>query len=116
MGKLGIETLCSESLGDLNILRSNENYDIVTYDRSAAIDVGFASARKFFKCLTDLNVKNYLVTPLFDDYIDDIVFSVFSRSSDSDFIDAVKEYQEGFKKYVPQASDIVFDVQYTDNI
>jgi len=99
--RLGFETFSDMSVGDMNILRSNSNYDIVTTDFSTIIDVGLTPARNYFRGLTDLRVRNYLITTYFDDYMDDIIFGCFTRSNDDDFIVAVKDYQEGFKQYVP---------------
>ncbi|MCX8130274.1 MAG: hypothetical protein N3I35_09270 [Clostridia bacterium] len=100
--KLGIKTLSDIEAGNFDILRSSSNYDIVLEDFSAIIDVGLTPARNYFRGLTDLKVKHYLLTSYFDDYMDDIIFSVFSRSNDNDFLEAVRDYQEGFKLYTPQ--------------
>lgn len=97
--KLGVETMVSVDLGEMNILRENSCYDVVLSDFSAAIDIGLTPARNFYKGLTDLRVKNYLITNYFDDYIDDIVFFVLSRNDDKAFIDAVKEFQATFDAY-----------------
>lgn len=89
----------------MSILRSSSNYDIVFQDFSTIIDIGLTPARNFFKGLTDLRAGSYLVTSYFDDYMDDIVFSVFTRSSDKDFVEAVKDYQDGFKAYGHEAQE-----------
>jgi hypothetical protein len=99
--KMHINTISCVDIGDMNILRSSSNYDIATEDHTAIIDVGLSPARNFFRGLTDLKVRNYLITTYFDDYMDDIVFSTFSRSNDKDYINAVMEYEEGFKLYTP---------------
>lgn len=98
---LNIETIGTYAVGNMEILRANSSYDIVTLDMGAIIDIGLTPARNFFRGLTDLRVKNYLLTTYFDDYIDDIIFSVFTRSSDSDYLDAVRDFEEGFKVYTP---------------
>jgi hypothetical protein len=102
---LGINTINDISVGNMDILRSNSNYDIIAEDFSVLIDVGLTPARNFFRGLTDLKVKDYLITSYFDDYMDDIIFSCFTRSNDDTFIDALKDYQEGFKLYIPNLSD-----------
>lgn len=99
--KLGIGTLNSVDAGNMDILRSNSNYDIATEDLSALIDIGLTPARNYFRGLTELRVKNFLITPYFDDYMDDIIFSCFTRSNDEGFNNAVREYQEGYKMYAP---------------
>jgi hypothetical protein len=101
---LGIMTIDDISVGNMDILRSSSNYDIVTEDFSVLIDIGLTPARNFFRGLTDLKVKDYLITSYFDDYMDDIIFSCFTRSDDETFIDAIKDYQEGYKIYVPNLS------------
>jgi len=99
--RLGFQTYDNMDMGNMEILRSNSNYDIVLDDLSAIIDVGLTPARNFFRGLTDLRVKNFLITTYFDDYMDDIIFSVFSRTDDDAFCDAVKDYVDGFKQYIP---------------
>lgn len=96
---LGINTMAGLDIGNMNILRSNSNYDIVTEDFSTIIDIGLTPARNYFRGLSDLKVKNYLITTYFDDYIDDIIFSVFSRSDDEAYLEVLKDYEEGFKQY-----------------
>ncbi|MDK2799636.1 MAG: hypothetical protein PWP27_1367 [Clostridiales bacterium] len=91
--RMGIDTDHSVSVGDMNILHTNSNYDIVTDDFSVLIDVGLTPARNYFRGLTDLRVKNYLITTYFDDYIDDIIFAVFTRANDERFVQAVKHYE-----------------------
>jgi len=98
---LGVNTLNWVEAGNINILRSNSNYDIAAEDLSFIADVGLTPARNFFRGLTDLRVKLYLVTNYFDDYIDDIIFEVFKRGDDNRFIDAVRDYEEGYKLYTP---------------
>jgi len=98
---LGIKTSNWVEIGDINILRANSNYDIAADDLSFIIDIGLTPARNFFRGLTDLRVKYYLTTNYFDDYIDDIIFVLFKRSDDNTFIDAVKDYEEGFRLYTP---------------
>jgi hypothetical protein len=112
--KLGISTSFGAEAGNMAILRSSSNYDIVLDDFSAIIDVGLTPARNFFRGLTDLRVKDYLVTTYFDDYMDDIIFSVFKRENDSDFIEAIKDYQEGFKQYTPQVQERGDERMYYD--
>jgi len=102
--RLGIMTIDDINVGNMDILRSNSNYDIVAEDFSVLIDIGLTPARNFFRGLTDLKVKDYLITSYFDDYIDDIIFSCFTRSDDDTFIEAIKDYQEGYKIYVPNLS------------
>lgn len=104
--KLGIATLNDLSVGDMNILRSNSSYDIVTEDFGALIDVGLTPARNYFRGLTDLKVKDYLITTYFDDYMDNIIFRSFTRAEDAVFISAVKDYQEGFKAYAPHITQL----------
>lgn len=98
---LGIKTSSWVEAGDINILRANSNYDIAADDLSFIIDIGLTPARNFFRGLTDLRVKFYLTTNYFDDYIDDIIFVLFKRNDDIAFIDAVRDYEEGFKQYTP---------------
>lgn len=100
---MGIPTISSIDIGNMGILRSNSNYDLVLEDFSAIIDIGLTPARNYFRGLTDLKVKNYLITTYFDDYMDDIIFCVFTRSNDSDYLDALKDYEEGFKQYSPNS-------------
>jgi len=95
--KMGFAFLTNIEKGDLNILRSTANYDIVTADSSTIIDIGLTPARNYFKGLTDLKIQGYLYTPFFDDYMDDILFTVFTRGNDKDFLDAVAEYEERYK-------------------
>ncbi len=99
--RLGIKTMNDTSVGHMDILRSSSSYDIVAGDLSVLIDVGLAPARNYFRGLTDLKVKNYLITTYFDDYMDDIIFSVFSRGNDQYFLDAVKDYEDGFNILFP---------------
>lgn len=98
---LGIDTLNDISIGNMDVLRANSNYDIATGDFGAIIDIGLTPARNYFRGLTDLKVKDYLITTYFDDYMDNIIFRSFTRSDDQNFIDAVKDYEEGFKMYTP---------------
>lgn len=103
LGKIGINTISDLGAGNMDILRSNSNYDIVVEDFSALVDIGLTPARNYFRGLTDLKVRNYFITTYFDDYIDEVIFGVFSRKNDQDFLDAVKDYEEGFKIFVPHA-------------
>lgn len=98
---LGINTINWVEAGDIKILRSNSNYDIAAEDLSFIIDIGLTPARNFFRGLTDLRVKFYLITSYFDDYMDDIIFELFKRGDDNRFIDAIKDYEEGYKLYAP---------------
>lgn len=102
---LGINNSSWVEAGCINILRANSNYDIAANDLSFVIDVGLTPARNFFRGLTDLKVKFFLVTNYFDDYIDDIIFELFRRSDDNAFIEAVKDYEEGYKLYNPMVSE-----------
>lgn len=99
--RMGIKTFDNMEVGNMEILRSNSNYDIVLSDFSAIIDVGLTPARNYFRGLTDLKIGSFLISSYFDDYMDDIVFSVFTRSNDQDFIDAVKDYAKGYGQYIP---------------
>lgn len=98
---LGVNTSSSVEVGNMNILRLSSNYDIAANDSSFILDIGLTPARNFFRGLTDLKVKYYLITTYFDDYIDDIRFGLFKRSDDSSFIDAVKDYEEEYNLYTP---------------
>gem|GEM_PF-453086 len=100
--EMGIGTICDASAGDMNILHSNSVYDIALEDFSAIIDVGLTPARNYFRGLTDLKVKCYMITTYFDDYMDDIVFSAFWKADEKNLIDAIKDYEEGFKQYMPE--------------
>ena len=113
--KHGIMTISGIDIGNMDILRASSSYDIVLDDFSAAIDVGLTPARNFFRGLTDLKVKAYLITTYFDDYMDDIIFSVFTRSNDTDFLNAVKEYQDGFKLYTPSSLEQINENVYHNN-
>lgn len=98
---LGINTSNSVEVGNMNILRLSSNYDIAADDLSFIADVGLTPARNFFRGLTDLRVKYYIITTYFDDYMDDIIFGLFTRSDDTSFIDALRDYEEGYKLYAP---------------
>ena len=106
--KRGFASYSGMDIGDMQILRENSNYDIVTEDFQCLIDVGLAPARNFFRGLTDLRTRDYMITAVFDDYMDDVLFSVFTRTADQDFLDAVRDYEEGFKPYmaIPQDSHL----------
>jgi hypothetical protein len=91
--EIGISTVSSVNIGDMNILRSNSCYDIASADFSILIDIGYAPARNYFRGLTDLRVKYYMLSPFFDDYMDDIRFSVFMRGSEKRFLDMVGDYE-----------------------
>ncbi|HOM01433.1 MAG TPA: hypothetical protein PLH43_01215 [Acetivibrio sp.] len=102
--KLGIQTLPSADAGNMNILRANANYDIAAKDLSFIMDIGLTPARNFFRGLTDTRVKYYFITTYFDDYMDDIVFCCLKRAKDEAFLDAVKDYEDGFKMFIPEKS------------
>ncbi len=104
--KLGIDSISGKDIGNMEILRSNCSYDIVTFDFTTIIDVGLTPARNYFRGLTDLKVKDFLITSYFDDYMDEIIFSVISRTDDTDFLDAVKEFEELNKLYIPGNNEI----------
>lgn len=110
--KLGIDTLGGVSAGNMSVLHSDGNYDIITSDFKNIIDVGLAPARNYFRGLTDLKFENYLITSFFDDYMDDIIFSIIRRADDVLFINSIKDYEEGYKIYVPnadlQSDDVMF--------
>lgn len=108
----GIETYESIDIGNMDILRSNSNYDIVTKDFDSIIDIGLTPARNFFRGLTDFRVKNYLLTTYFDDYMDDIIFGVFFRHDDENFINAVRDYADGFKSYIPHTQSYDENIKY----
>lgn len=112
--KKRINTYSGVAVGNMDILRANSNFDIVAEDFSALIDVGLTPARNYFRGLTDLKVKNYLLTTYFDDYMDDIIFSVFTRANDDDFINTVRDYEEGFKLYAPNPQEQSLERQYYD--
>lgn len=103
--KSRINTHSGADVGDMRVLRVDSNYDIVTDDYSTLIDVGLTPARNFFRGLTDSRVEHYLISNYFDDYMDDIVFSIFTRSDTGDFIDAVREYEQGFLLYKPESHE-----------
>ena len=106
--RIGIESYSETGLGDMGILRANSNYDLVDLGFSFAIDIGLAPARNYFRGLTDLRIKHYLITPFFDDYIKDVIFGVFSRINDKDFTDAVKDYVQGIAvNPMMQSGDII---------
>ncbi len=110
--KIGIITTSDLVAGNMDILRSNSNYDIVTEDFSALVDIGLTPARNYFRGLTDLKVRNYFITTYFDDYIEEIIFGVFGRVNDQDYLDAVKDYEEGFKLFVPNKENQSEDRNY----
>jgi len=113
--KLGIETLHGMDMGNMNILRSSSNYDIITVDLSTIIDIGLTPARNYFRGLTDINVKSYLITTYFDDYMDDIIFYVFSRSNDDNYLNALKDYEDCYKMYV-HGTEPSFNEYTTDKV
>jgi len=92
--KQGIATISDVDMGNMDVLRMSSLYDIVTDDFSTVIDIGLTPARNYFKCLTDLRVKRYLLTTYFDDYMDDVIFASFERGDDLAFINAVRDYQQ----------------------
>lgn len=104
LDKLGIDVVPGTDVGNMNILRANANYDIAAKDLSFIMDIGFTPARNFFRGLTDTRVKYYLVTTYFDDYMDDIIFCCLKRADDEAFLDAVKDYEDGFKMFIPEDS------------
>lgn len=112
--KLGIDNVNGIDVGNMRILRSNSNYDIVAEDFSAIIDIGLVPARNYFRGLTDLRVKNYLITTYFDDYMDDIIFACFTRTNNEDYLNAVMDYQEGFKEYSRAPVEEHADIKYYD--
>jgi hypothetical protein len=112
--KMGIPSISDISVGNMDILRSNSNYDIVTDDFGAIIDIGLTPARNYFRGLTDLKVRNYLITTYFDDYIDEIIFGVFTRSNDKDYLDAVRDYEEGYKMFIPNPQIPLEERKYYD--
>lgn len=101
LSNIGIQTFFGVDVGNMDILRANSNYDIVTEDMSALIDIGITPARNYFRGLTEPRSRNFLITSYFDDYMDDIIFSCFTKADDASFLDAVREYAEGFKMYIP---------------
>ena len=102
--KLGINTYSGLDVGNMDILRSNSNYDIVADDYSFIIDVGLTPARNYFRGLTDPRIKHYLHTSYFDEYMDDIIFSIFTKGDEISYLEAISEYREKYKEYVPQGS------------
>jgi hypothetical protein len=103
--RLGIDTFHGTGVGDMSILRSNSSYDIAAADFSVLIDIGLTPARNYFRGLTDTRVKNFLLTTYFDDYMDDIIFFNLFRSNDEDFLNAVRDFEEGFKMYAPNPQE-----------
>lgn len=91
--RLGFDSFSGLDVGNMQILRSNSHYDIITEDFQCIIDIGLAPARNFFRGLTDLRTRCYMITSFFDDYMDDVLFSVFIRGRDQDFLDAVKKHE-----------------------
>ena len=67
--------------------------------------MGLTPARNFFRGLTDPRVKYYLISTFFDDYMDDIILGLFKRSDDTSFIDAVRDYEDGYRLYTPISDD-----------
>lgn len=112
--KLGIKTSVGLDVGNMGILRANCSYDIVSSDFSLIIDIGLTPARSYFRGLTDLRVQHYLLSPYFDDYMDEIIFANFSRISRNAFLEAMKDYQEGFKDYTPNIAS--FDAIRSDSL
>jgi hypothetical protein len=90
-------------VGNMDILHSNSNYDIVTEDFSTLIDIGLTPARNFFRGLTESRVRAYMLTNYFDDYTDNIIFNVFTKTNEQYFFEAVRDYEEGSKDYFPQS-------------
>lgn len=105
--KLGIDTVPGTDAGNMNILRASANYDIAAKDLSFIMDIGLTPARNFFRGLTDTRVKYYLITSYFDDYMDDIIFCCLRRAEDKAFLDAVKDYEDGFKMFIPEESSSI---------
>lgn len=110
--RLEIDTFAGLNIGNMNVLRANSSYDIVTADFSTIIDVGLTPARNYFRGLTDLRIRSFLLTTYFDDYMDDITFFTLNRKNDDYFIDAVKDYEEGFKQYIPSVPDTHGETKY----
>jgi len=100
---LGISTISGTNVGDMSILSSNSFYDIVSDDFSTLIDIGFTPACNFFRGLTDMRVNAYLITTYFDDYMDDILFTLLKREDDKLFIDEIRDYVKKSNIYHPDA-------------
>jgi hypothetical protein len=99
----GIKTYAGVDVGNMDILHSNSNYDIVTEDFGTLIDIGLTPARNFFRGLTEPRVRAYMLTNYFDDYTDNIIFNVFTKTNEQYFFDAIRDYEEGSKDYFPQS-------------
>lgn len=112
--KFGIDTMPGEDAGNMNILRSSASYDITARDLSFVMDIGLTPARNFFRGLTDTRVKYYLITTYFDDYMDHIIFCCLKRTNDKAFLDAAKDYEDGFKIFIPQESSAIIGDLGTD--
>lgn len=111
---LGINTMNSIDIGNMSILRENCNYDIVTEDFSTIINIGLTPARNYFRGLTDVRIQDFMLTNFFDDYIDDIIFSTFSRTDDAAFLNMVLDYENGFKTYSPSGTDESMEQELMD--
>jgi hypothetical protein len=79
---------------------------------SALIDIGLTPARNYFRGLTEPRSKNFLITAYFDDYMDNIIFSCFTKINETSLLDAVREYVEGFKMYIPNAQSTADNEMY----
>lgn len=112
LSRMGIGSHEGVDAGNMDVLRSNCNYDIITDDFATAIDIGLTPARNYFRGLTDLRIKNYLITTYFDDYIDDVILNVFTRTDDQRFLDAVRDFEEGFKLYSQSGKTAADDERY----
>lgn len=110
--KLGIKTLTGIDAGNMDILRSSANYDIVTEDYGEIMDIGLTPARNYFRGLSETRVKHYFITTYFDDYMDSIIFSVFSKTDEQLFGDALRDFEEGFKQYIPHLPEQQQDRAY----
>lgn len=105
--KLGINNTCCVDVGNMDILRSNSSYDIAADDLSFIIDVGLTPARNYFKGLSDIRVRYFLVTSYFDDYMDDIVFFALRRTNDELFLNELRAYKEEYREIVPDITETV---------
>ncbi|TYQ15531.1 UNVERIFIED_CONTAM: hypothetical protein Cloal_1998 [Acetivibrio alkalicellulosi] len=107
--KLAIDTTYDTQAGDMSILRSSSIYDIAANDMSFLIDIGLTPARNYYKGLTDLKVKYYLISTYFDDYMDEIIFCSLKRTNDTSFINSVRNYEESFRTNYSLGEEYKFD-------
>lgn len=105
--KLGINNTCCVDVGNMDILRSNSSYDIAADDLSFIVDVGLTPARNYFKGLSDIRVRYYMITSYFDDYMDDIVFFTLRRTNDELFLKELRSYKEEYRELVPDNTETV---------